>query len=105
MVCPDCNQEKFLTWKEYLFSPRGYHDCPGCGGTYKVLTNYFHIFEIFLAGFLTGGVCMAICLYFEVEFLGIILYTLLTVISVIIPIDKSFDNHHAKVEMVDLEGG
>lgn len=31
LCCPKCQREFTLTWKRYVSSPMGHHDCPNCG--------------------------------------------------------------------------
>ena len=84
-----------------MTSLRGFYQCPSCGGFYKVITNYFHIFEIFVAGLVGGGICMVGCLYQDFGVFVSILLSIISVVLVILPIDKGFDNHHAKTEVID----
>ncbi len=42
MTCPHCNHGFALTWRRYLGSPTGKHQCPVCGGysRFKMTLSY-----------------------------------------------------------------
>lgn len=99
MKCPHCHHEFRLTWKRYLWTRAGHHECPQCHQLSRFRFTYLYFLALFPAFGLGGfpaGFLFLILFGQNIGFIGFLLGGLLTVL----PIDKFIDDRFRPLEKI-----
>ena len=101
MICPNCDHDQELTWKMYFRSGFGYHNCPCCKKRYKVVYNFFHIFELTILGLIIAVPGAFLGYYFGFNLNEISTSLIVLLLMILLPLNKAHDNKKAEIKLVD----
>lgn len=92
MICPSCNTGNQLTWKKYLSSPLGKHNCEHCQTVFKIKHNYKYYLSIAVLAILLFALVASVHIYLKSSIVQVVSAYLLLVLVVLMPLDKKMDN-------------